>query len=136
MCTVVRAVSDVDLENNQMTAANIAATIEKVIDYLQNKNVQVICVVADNASNMRAAEKVFTKEKFILRCGAHVVQLMVKDLTDLWQSAFDISEQLRAEHPTIPASNETRWNSKFRQMQAALPFASAGRSKSARISST
>jgi hypothetical protein len=120
-----RVIPETAMVDDEMTGEQIGQAVDDAISALRDEGVLITGVVADNASNMRAAQRYMTPEVYVERCACHVIQLIVKDIGEKWQAAFEVAESLRQQHPKLPKSNDTRWNSKFRLILAAKDVASA-----------
>jgi hypothetical protein len=116
-CIVLRCI----VAPEQMTAVWIAGEIAECKKQLAEKDVFVFQTVADNASNMRAAEE----NGFILRCSAHCIQLAVKDILPVYSGAHALATELRLAGHKIEAANQTRWNTTLREIAQAVKFATA-----------
>ena len=86
-------------------------------DTIRDARLRGICVVAaiaDNAANFQSVQLV---ECALLRCSAHTIQLVAKDVMPFFQQVvtFALSQ---AEHLHLPQPNDTRWNSTFKMLRA------------------
>lgn len=113
--------------NGHFTTAAMRTVVKDVIAELKARGVEVNAIVADNASNMQGlgnteteTEELRSRLPCVIRCACHVLQLAVKDIQPVWESAWKISEQLIDQHKIKLSSNDTRWNSKFRMIERAL----------------
>lgn len=122
------------------TAVNLAAELEKIISFwhLQGK---VMCIVSDNAANIKAASDIISPKVSHIFCFAHTINLIVQralePVSDLrkecrkivgyFKSSCSGKEKLFAMQTTVnkPIRKlvqeiETRWNSTFHMMERLL----------------
>jgi hypothetical protein len=119
--------------NGHFTIPAVRAVVRDVLAALGRCQVNVCSIVADNASNLQGISNADGDEEAVAedevirralplvhRCACHVIQLMVKDLADKWQTAFFIAERLLKEKGVRMSSTETRWNSKWFVIEKAI----------------
>jgi len=104
---VVRCVSDGELPNGQQTIVNLSAAVGELVEQLRAKGVHVVACVADNASNMQC---ISVPDCPVIRCIAHSLQLIIKDVQPLFQSTLDAIEALRPNFTAMPPRQMTRWS--------------------------
>jgi hypothetical protein len=130
-----RMIEDVAV-GGSFTANVVKDATLAVITELAQLKVKVVACVADNAANLQAIanpvaeddsehddpllNSVRVQMPLMLRCGCHVLQLAVYDLQPLWQAAFDLAKTVVEAQKLRVSANETRWNSKYRVMEAAF----------------
>lgn len=109
--------ADDPLVGGSFTSVAVAACVNTVVQELQDAGVRVAALVADNAANLQGIMPLTNKA--LLRCACHVLQLCVNDMSELWNSAFEIAEAAVRTANIGVYANDTRWNSKFRVLAAA-----------------
>jgi len=145
---IVDSVCDSAFPDKKMSIPNVRAAVSQTLRKLNTLGVFPIAVVADNAANMQGianevsdVEEVSSEDDaaaiaidaesaatstdinsnqmlFVLRCAAHVLQLIATDRQDQWGAAFDIAMTLR--DSSVPSPNATRWSTKFVVIDAVL----------------
>ena len=107
------------------TIPAVRCMVKDVIAELKAKKCEVTGIVADNASNMQGIatnddDELRRSLPCVFRCACHVLQLVVKDITDIWQQAFTTASALLTAAELPVGVTETRWNSKFRVIERAV----------------
>lgn len=116
---------------------------QRVVTELRSKGIHVRNIVADNASNLQGISKYtpdgdvaevgevetddeddlkmeISKLPLVTRCVCHVIQLIVKDVSSIWQSAYDSAKTILAHANVKRTACETRWNSKYMVIKDAI----------------
>ena len=81
---------------------------------LRRRGAFVVSAVADNASNFQGIQ---LPECLLLRCLAHGIQLVVKDVIPLFEAEVAFARSVEKKYG-LPSPCETRWNSTYRMLCA------------------
>lgn len=111
---LIGAVPDTAFVGAQLTTENITRVIKDTVQDLRNRGVHVVACVADNASNMQGVE---VEGVITLRCAAHTIQLVAKDvIEECFEEEANFATNLQRTKPELhlPAPVVTRWNSLYR----------------------
>ena len=141
------SMTDVEAVGGSFTSSALRAVVDATLQALRADGVTVTGIVADNASNVQGICNVqdvpeaslevdntdpvnfdnspdtFKALPGMIRCACHVLQLMVKDLGEYWTEEFEIAKGIAAVKKLSVSACETRWNSKYNVIVAAVPFA-------------
>ena len=116
---------------------------QRVVSELRSRGIYVRNIVADNASNLQGISKYspdgdvseveegvtdddddlkaeMSKLPLVTRCACHVIQLVVKDVSSIWQSAYESAKEILLQAHVKRTACETRWNSKYMVIKAAI----------------
>ena len=111
---VTRVVCDTEMEDHRMKKANIRRALLAEIHRLAGEGVTVVHVVADNAANVQITlnrddddervdppvdpELAAIREEFptdvlaVWRCAAHVIQLAINDVENIWSPYYETAK--------------------------------------------
>jgi hypothetical protein len=102
------------------TAENLAAELQSYRQMLEDVGCKVVACQADNGANVQAAIKQLTGI-LPLRCMAHCANLLIKDITPLWQNLLSKTETLerffRGHYPRVVYLQTMERNIKLLELQ-------------------
>lgn len=114
---LINAYFDDDFADGSQTGPELAKKIDSCSEECRGYSKRCVAIVADNGSNMVSGTRL--SNLFAVHCGAHILQLIVKDVLVNYEVVLDEVEKLRKEaqgkeqlHP--PQVCPTRWNSTLR----------------------